>query len=94
MIESFRCEESEKIAKGIRSKKLPPDIQHVAFRKLRMIDNAIILKDLNIPPNNRLEALKGKRKGEHSIRINDQWRICFYWKNGVASDVAIEDYHK
>lgn len=94
MIKSFRCKETEKTAKGIRSKKLPTDIQRVAYRKLRMIDNAVILKDLKNPPNNRFELLKGNRKGEHSIRINDQWRICFYWKNGAVTNVSIEDYHK
>jgi proteic killer suppression protein len=94
MIKSFRCKETEKIAKGIRSKKLPTDIQRVAYRKLRMIDNAVILKDLKNPPNNRFELLKGNRKGEHSIRINDQWRICFYWKNSAVTNVSIEDYHK
>jgi len=69
------------------------DIQHVARRKLRMLNSATTLDDLRIPPANRLEALKGSRKGQHSIRINDQWRICFRWKDGDAHAVQIVDYH-
>lgn len=72
---------------------MPGDIQQVALRKLRMINNARDLNDLRIPPANRLEKLKGDRKGRHSIRINDQWRICFIWKGGDAYDVEITDYH-
>jgi len=75
------------------SHRLPNNIQAVARRKLRMLNNAKTLDDLRIPPANRLEALKGKRKGQHSIRINDQWRICFVWSNGDANKVEIVDYH-
>ena len=75
------------------SRRLPNNIQAVARRKLRMLNNAKTLDDLRIPPANRLEALKGKRRGQHSIRINDQWRICFVWSNGDANNVEIVDYH-
>jgi proteic killer suppression protein len=75
------------------SPRLPNNIQAVARRKLRMLSNAKTLDDLRIPPANRLEALKGKRKGQHSIRINEQWRICFAWSNGDANKVEIVDYH-
>ena len=78
---------------GERSRKLPPDIQQVARRKLRMLNNANQLTDLRIPPNNRLEALKGDREGQYSIRINQQWRICFKWDAGLVNGVIIEDYH-
>lgn len=93
MITDFASNETEKIWKGVRSSKLPQDIQNTARRKLRMLNNAQELNDLRIPPNNKLEALKGDRKGSYSIRINNQWRICFYWDNGNCSNVAIEDYH-
>jgi len=75
------------------SRRLPADIQPVARRKLRMLNNAASLDDLRLPPANRLEVLKGDRKGQHSIRINDQWRICFRWIDGDAHDVEIVDYH-
>lgn len=93
MIESFRCRETEKIWQGKTSRRLPQDIQRVARRKLRMLNNAQSLEDLRIPPANRLEALKGDRAGQHSIRINDQWRICFIWQDGNAHNVEITDYH-
>lgn len=93
MIISFKCSETQKIWQGDLSARLPKDIQQVARRKLRMLNNAKQLMDLRIPPNNRLEALKGNRKGEFSIRINKQWRICFNWPNGNIHEVAIEDYH-
>ncbi len=93
MIKSFRNKETEKIFNRHFSKKIPSDIQHQARRKLVMIDAAPELSVLRIPPGNRLEALKGDRKGQHSIRINDQWRICFNWKAGDAYDVEITDYH-
>lgn len=93
MIVDFSCQETEKIWGGNRSKRLPSDIQQVARRKLRMMNNAKQLSDLKIPPNNRLEALKGNRKGQYSIRINRQWRICFTWKGSHAHDVNIVDYH-
>lgn len=93
MILSFRCKETEKLAGGMFSRKLPNDIQRIAARKIKMIGDAVELIDLRVPPANRLEALKGERKGQHSIRINDQWKICFRWRNGNAMDVEIVDYH-
>jgi len=94
MILSFRSAETERIWRGEFSRKLPRDIQATALRKLRMLNNARVLGDLGVPPNNRLEALAGNRKGQHSIRINDQWRICFRWTKGGPSDVEIVDYHR
>ena len=93
MIRDFADKETEKIWDGTISRRLPHDIQAVARRKLRMLNNARQLDDLRIPPANRLEALKGDRRGQHSIRINDQWRICFRWNDGDASQVEIVDYH-
>jgi proteic killer suppression protein len=93
MIKSFRAKETEKIWCGQHSRQLPQDIQQIARRKLRMINNARSLNDLRVPPVNRLEALRGKRGGQHSVRINDQWRICFLWRAGDALNVAIVDYH-
>jgi len=93
MIKSFRKKETEKIWQGQRSRRLPGDIQQVARRKMRMLNNARALNDLRIPPANRLEALHGHRVGQHSIRINDQWRVCFVWDQGDAFDVEIVDYH-
>ena len=93
MIKSFSCKETEKIWNGKISKKLPPDIQKIARRKLRMLNNSITLNDLKIPPSNRLEQLKGNRKGRYSIRINSQWRICFDWQSGDCRNVEIIDYH-
>ena len=93
MIRGFRDRETESVWKGDVSRRLPQDIQSVARRKLRMLNNARTLNDLRVPPANWLEALHGKRKGQHSIRINDQWRICFVWKDGDAHDVEIVDYH-
>ena len=93
MIKSFRSGETEKIWNGVRSKRLPQTIQQVARRKLRMLNNARSLNDLRVPPANRLEALKGSRSGQHSIRVNDQWRICFVWVDGDAVNVEIVDYH-
>jgi toxin HigB-1 len=93
MILSFSCKETEKLARGRFSRKLPTAIQHIAARKLKLLNDSVELNDLRVPPANRLEALKGSRKGQHSIRINDQWRICFRWNKGNASDVAIVDYH-
>ncbi|WP_078758586.1 type II toxin-antitoxin system RelE/ParE family toxin [Novilysobacter spongiicola] len=93
MIRSFADKEAEKIWRGSASRRLPAVIQQVARRKLRMLNSAVTLDDLRIPPANRLEALKGGRKGQHSIRINDQWRVCFRWRNGDAHDVEIVDYH-
>jgi proteic killer suppression protein len=93
MIQSFADAETEKIWSGVRSRRLPPDIQATALRKLRMLNQARVLQDLRAPPANRLEALAGNRKGQHSIRINDQWRICFVWRDGGPTDVEIVDYH-
>jgi len=93
MIRSFASRETERIWEGEASRKFPPDMQSVARRKLRMLNNAQGLNDLRAPPGNRLEALKGSRKGQHSIRINQQWRICFKWKGNHAFDVEIVDYH-
>jgi len=94
MIVSFRCEETRAIWSGERSRRLPPDIQPTALRKLRLLAAAKRLEDLTVPPGNRLEALRGDRAGWHSIRINGQWRICFHWSEGGASDVEIVDYHR
>ena len=94
MIQSFRCEETERIWRGEISRSLPRDIQHVARRKLRMLNNAQELGDLRAPPGNRLEALRGRRSGQHSVRINDQWRICFRWKGRDCFQVEIVDYHR
>jgi proteic killer suppression protein len=93
MIESFICSETEKIYKGIVSKKLPLHIQKTARRKLFYLNEAEDLRDLLAPPGNRLEELRGNRLGQYSIRINDQWRICFKWVNNKAKDVKIVDYH-
>jgi len=94
MIESFRCKETERIFHREYSRRLPTDIQKAAFRKLRMLNRSSSVEDLRVPLGNRLESLSGSRKGQHSIRINEQWRICFVWRNGGAYDVEIVDYHK
>ena len=93
MIRSFNDRETELVWNGVRSRKLASDIQAIALRKLRLLNQAIVLNDLKIPPGNRLELLKGNRAGQHSIRINDQWRICFEWRDGHAWRVEITDYH-
>jgi proteic killer suppression protein len=93
VIRNFVDKEAEKVWSGIPSRRLPADIQSVARRKLRMLNSAVSLNDLRIPPANRLEALKGNLKGRYSIRINDQWRICFRWSEADALDVEIMDYH-
>lgn len=95
MIVSFADSETEKIWRGDRSRRLPVDIQRVALRKLRLLHAAKRLVDLRVPPGNRLEALKGRRGGQWSIRISDQWRICFHWNanQGGPSNVEIVDYH-
>jgi toxin HigB-1 len=92
VIESFKCGETERIFLGGTSTAFPPDIQSTARRKLEQLDGAVRLNDLRHPPGNRLEALKGSRAGQWSIRINDQWRICFIWENG-PEQVEITDYH-
>lgn len=93
MIKSFADSETEKVFGRRFSKKLPSDIQSVALRKLRMLNNAHAINDLRSPPANRLEKLSKDREGQHSIRINDQWRVCFVWQDGDAYDVEIADYH-
>ncbi|MEM1406472.1 MAG: type II toxin-antitoxin system RelE/ParE family toxin [Bacteroidota bacterium] len=93
MIKSFSDKETEIIWSGFRSKKLPNEIQNIARRKLRMINNAQDINDLRIPPANRLEKLKGNLADYHSIRINKQWRIIFQWTNNDAFEVEITDYH-
>ena len=93
MIKSFKCKETEKIFNRQFSRKFPTEIQRGALRKLRMLNRAMFLQDLKVPPGNRLEELKGKRKGQHSIRINDQWRVCFLWKENNSYEVEIVDYH-
>lgn len=93
MIESFACKETQKIWEGKYSRKLPTDIQARALRKLRQLDASITFNDLKLPPSNRLEALSGNRNGQYSIRINQQWRLCFRWENSTAFDVEIVDYH-
>lgn len=93
MIRSYRNATTESVASGKAPKGFPADIMRATIRKLAMIDNAHALDDLRSPPGNRLEALKGNRKGQYSIRINDQWRICFVWTDGGAEDVEIVDYH-
>jgi toxin HigB-1 len=93
MIRSFCNKETERIWLGRRSRKFPGDVQDRALRKLRQIDASLTLEDLRNPPGNHLEALRKDRMGQWSIRINDQWRICFRWSNGEAHDVEIVDYH-
>ena len=93
MIKSFKSGETKKIWDGEISLKFPIEIQKIVRRKLRMINNSSSLFDLRLPPSNHLEALKGNRKGQYSIRINDKWRICFKWMNGDCHDLEIVDYH-
>ena len=93
MIKDFRCKETKKIFDGTVSRKFSQTIQQRARRKLRMLNNARALDDLRIPPSNHLEKLSGDRLGQHSIKINDQWRICFFWQEGIVIDVEIVDYH-
>jgi toxin HigB-1 len=93
VIKSFKDRETRQIFTRQRSRRLPPDIQQVALRKLRMLNNAHALNDLQVPPANRLEKLEGDRAGQYSIWINDRWRVCFAWRDGDAYDVEIVDYH-
>jgi toxin HigB-1 len=93
MIKSFKCKETEGIFNGIISPKFPSEIQRFAMRKLWMLDAAITVNDLKIPPSNHLEKLSGDRSGQYSMRINLKWRICFLWREGNAYDVEIVDYH-
>lgn len=94
MIGSFADTETELVWTGVRSRRLPPDIQQTARRKLRQLNRVTQPAELRIPPGNRFEALQGGRKGTYSLRINDQWRITFRWIDGDAHDVRIEDYHR
>ncbi|MBW7837631.1 MAG: type II toxin-antitoxin system RelE/ParE family toxin [Sphingomonadales bacterium] len=93
MIKHFKCRHTEEIWNRRQTRKFGPDIGRVAYRKLIMLDSALNLLDLRSPPGNRLEALSGDRKGQHSIRINDQFRVCFVWRDGNAHEVEIVDYH-
>ena len=93
VIESFRDSETEKVFNGQFSAKLPADIQRTALRKLKYLDQTVDLLELRSVPGHRLEKLVGDRQGQYSIRINDQWRICFYWVNNQAQEVEIVDYH-
>lgn len=93
MIKSFRDRDAERLFDRRPTRRLGPEVQKLALRKLRMLDAAEKLDDLRVPPGNRLERLRGDRAGQHSIRINDQWRICFRWRSGDAYEVEIVDYH-
>jgi len=93
MIRTFGDKEAERLFRREAGRKLPPPVQRVALRKLLLLDAAELLDDLRVPPGNRLEKLRGDRKGQYSIRINDQWRVCFRWEDGDAYEVEIADYH-
>jgi proteic killer suppression protein len=93
VIRSFRDHETKNVFERDRTRRLPPNVQRQAHRKLLLVDAAQALDDLRVPPGNRLERLSGDRKGQYSIRVNDQWRICFRWERGDAYDVEIADYH-
>jgi len=93
VIRSFRDAETRKVFERERARRLPPDVQRRAHRKLLLLNATERLEELRVPPGNRLERLAGNRTGQHSIRINDQWRICFRWRDGDAHDVEICDYH-
>lgn len=94
MIKSFADRETERLFSGMPTRRLPADLLRVALRKLIQVNAAASLDFLRVPPGNRLEALRGNRAGQHSIRINDQWRVCFRWHDGNAYEVEIVDYHK
>ena len=93
MIVSFRDKETEKLWQSGRSRRLPADLQLRAFKKLAILNAAVALENLKVPPGNQLEALRGNRTGQHSIRVNDRYRICFVWRDGNAFEVEIVDYH-
>ncbi len=93
MIKGYRDRDTEKLARGEGSRRLPPDIQRRARMRLDRIDAAVVLEDLRVPPSHHLEALRGDRAGQHSIRINEQWRICFEWRDGHAYNVEVVDEH-
>ncbi|MCE0523701.1 MAG: type II toxin-antitoxin system RelE/ParE family toxin [Methylacidiphilales bacterium] len=92
MIQSFRCDETREVFEGIRPRRFPGNLLSVMQRKLKMLDAATRLEELRVPPGNRLEALKGSRRGQHSIRVNDQWRVCFRWQTDGPHNVEIVDY--
>ena len=93
VIRSFADKDTQRVFQRLESKRLSVELQRAAYRKLTILDAAEAIKDLRIPPSNRLEKLKADRGGQYSIRINDQWRICFYWKDNDAYDVEVTDYH-
>lgn len=93
MIKIFRCKRTAAVFRNLVPKGFPADVVASARRKLAMLDAAVRLEDLRVPPSNRLEALKGDRAGQHSIRVNNQWRVCFVWQDGHAHEVEIVDYH-
>ncbi|MFZ1948307.1 MAG: type II toxin-antitoxin system RelE/ParE family toxin [bacterium] len=93
MIRSFGDQETERVFRREGSRRFAPDVHRAALRKLLILDAAESLHDLAVPPGNRLEKLRGRRDGQHSIRVNDQWRICFRWEHGDAFDVELADYH-
>lgn len=93
MIKTFKCKETDQLFKGLYIKKIPIHLQRVALRKLKILDAATRLETLRVPPGNKLELLKGDRVGQHSIRINDKWRICFIWCDGDVFEAEIVDYH-
>jgi proteic killer suppression protein len=93
MIASFKDADAQELYETGKSRRIPSDIQHVALRKLKVLNNAADLNDVRVPPGNRLESLSGGREGQHCIRINDQYRICFMWKDGQFHEVEIVDYH-
>lgn len=93
MILSFAGRETDLVWQGVRSRRLPEDVQRIGLRKMLYLNRARVIADLREPPGNRLEQLKGNRRGKWSIRINDQWRICFEWRDGDAHNVEIVDYH-
>jgi proteic killer suppression protein len=93
MIATFRDEETERLWQSGKSRRLPADLQRRAFKRLAILNAAVALDNLKVPPGNRLEALRGNRRGQHSIRVNDQYRVCFVWRDGNAFDVEIVDYH-
>lgn len=93
MIVSFRDKETERLWQSGRSRRLPDDLQRSAFKKLAILNAAITLDNLKVPPGNQLETLRGSRAGQHSVRVNDQYRVCFVWRDGNAFEVEIVDYH-
>jgi len=93
MIKGYRDRDTEKLARGEGPRRLPPDIQRCARMRLDRIDAAVVLEDLRVSPSHHLEALRGDRAGQHSIRINEQWRSCFEWRDGHAYNVEVVDYH-